>query len=145
MEPRKASKEVQWGLGDRSSSAGSPDPQAGWALWAPNGWASVSWRAGLPGMLSVVPPGGSRDLEMSPCACAVYPWKEAGLHPDSGGSPSEAVPLRQVCLHGHQHRACGSFSVCALQLPGNSNGQPGLRTKALVFMPTFTSESLWSF
>lgn len=85
MEPRKASKEVQWGRGDRSSSAGPPDPQAGLALWAPGGWASPSWRAGLPGMQSVVPPGGSRDLEMSPRACAVYPWKEAGFHPDSGG------------------------------------------------------------
>lgn len=96
-------------------------------------------------MLSVVPPGGSRDLEMSRRACAFYHWKEAGVLLDSWGSLSEALPLRQVCLNGHQHRVCGSFSVCVLQLPGNSNGQLGLRTKAFVFVPTFTSESIWSF
>ena len=145
MEPPKASMEVQWGRGYRSSSAGSPGPRAGLALWAPRGWASLSQRARLPAMLSSAPPGGSRDLDMIPRAYAFCYWKELGVHPDSWGPPAETPPLRQVCLHGHQHRVCGSFSVCVLQLPGNSKGQPGLRAKASVFMPAFTSESLWSF
>ena len=123
MEPPKASSgEVQWGRGYRSSSAGSPGPRAGLALWAARGWAILSQRARLPAMLSSAPPGGSRDLDMIPRAYAFCYWKELGVHPDSWGPPAETPPLRQVCLHGHQHRVCGSFSACVLQLPGNSNG-----------------------
>lgn len=44
MEPPKASKEVQWGRGYRSGSAGSPGPRAGLALWAPRNVVSCATR-----------------------------------------------------------------------------------------------------
>lgn len=58
-------------------------------------------QASLPGMLSVVSPGGSRDWEMIPCACAFRYWKELGIHPESRVPPSEILTKR-VCM-GTRH------------------------------------------
>lgn len=75
-----------------------PQTPRGWRSGFPMGKQASPGEGGsqasLPGMLSVVSPGGSRDWEMIPWACAFRYWKELGIHPGSRVPPTEILTKR---------------------------------------------------